>query len=362
MTRPWFFVCLAAGFVAIGFLGLETRRLAELAGRHEVAARVARNEAAAATATLAEGRAHGQPAEPSVEARSYAELALELATTRHQLGAVQQLLAEERAARARSAAAVPRDGPMPEGVRTALVTLQETLRTEGFVAVRFLRARAIEAMALHSVEVLELSPDQLVVSFVHAQRMTVELDRATGRLCLRFFAGERLVGGESTPLPEAGFVLQFDDVDGRRFEQQLPFLVRAEGAYPAEPDRETRVPGLDPATRAQWLDRVDGLLGRSGTAAKWRMTRFHTLRDGWFLDCDLIATDAARHVVGGAHCARAAIEVDPGTGVVSLRMLDGILHQGGSESSIVGEGYRMLLPDVTQKQASEAMQGMVTTR
>lgn len=297
-----------------------------------------------------------------MEARSYAELALELATTQQQLVSVQQLLAEERAARARAAAAVPRDGPMPEGVRTTLVALQEALRAEGFVAVRFLRACAIEAMSLRSVEVLELSPDQLMVSFVHAERMTATLDRATGRLCLRFFVGERIVGGEATPLPEDGFALQFEDVDGRRFEQQLPFLVRAEGVYSVEPDREVREPGLDLVTRDQWLDRLDGLLGSSGTAARWRMTRFRTLRDGWFLECDLVATDASKHVVGGAHCARAAIEVDPGTGVVSLRMLDGVLHQGGSESSIVGEGYRMLLPDVTQKQANAAMQGMVVTR
>ena len=145
-------------------------------------------------------------------------------------------------------------------------------------------------------------------------------------------------------------------------QTDLPFLVRAEGVYSVEPDREVREPGLDLVTRDQWLDRLDGLLGSSGTAARWRMTRFRTLRDGWFLECDLVATDASKHVVGGAHCARAAIEVDPGTGVVSLRMLDGVLHQGGSESSIVGEGYRMLLPDVTQKQANAAMQGMVVTR
>jgi hypothetical protein len=304
MKRWWSIVCLSAALVAIGFLGVETRRLAELAGRQEVAARQATAEAVAAAAELARLRAAGERGEAPVEASSYAELALELATTRQQLASVQQLLADERAARARSAAAVPRDGPMPEGVRTALVALQEVLRAEGFVALRFLRARAIEAMALQSVEVLELSPDQLVVSFVHAQRMTAELDRAAGRLSLRFFTGERIVGGEAVPLPEAGFVLQFDDVDGRRFEQQLPFLVRAEGAYAAQPDPEEREPGLDPATRAQWLDRVDALLARSGTAAKWRMTRFRTLRDGWFLDCDLVATDAASHVVGGAHCAR----------------------------------------------------------
>lgn len=362
MTRPWFLACLAAWLVAIGLLGLETRRLAELAGRHEVAARAARDEAAAATAGLAQVGAPSPPVEPPIELRTYSELALELATTQQRLAAVEHLLVEERAARARSAAAVSRDGPMPEGVRTALVTLQEALRAEGFAAVRFLRARAIESMALHSVELLELSPDQLVVSFVHAQRMTAELDRADGRLSLRFLVGERIVGGESTPLPEAGFVLQFDDVDGPRIERQLPFLVRAEGAYPAEPAAEMREPGLDPATRAQWLDRLDGLLERSGTPAKWRVTRFRTLRDGWFVDCDLIATDAARHVVGGAHCARAAIEVDPGTGVVALRLLDGTLQQGGSESSIVGEGYRMLLPDVTPKQATEAMLGMVSTR
>lgn len=362
MKSWWPIACLAAGLVVIGFLGIETRRLAELAGQQEVAARRASEEAAAVAAELARVRAASQPAEVPVEARRFAELALELATTQQQLASVQQLLAEERAARARSAAAAPRDGPMPEGVRTALVALQEALRSEGFVALRFLRARAIEGMALQSVEVLELSPDQLVVSFVHAERMTVELDRATGRLCLRFFAGERLVGGEAMSLPEAGFALQFDEVDGRRFERELPFLVRAEGVYPAEVAQEVREPGLDPATRAQWLDRVDGLLARSGTTAKWRMTRFRSLRDGWFLDCDLIATDGAKHVVGGAHCARAAIEVDPATGVVSLRMLDGALHQGGSESSIVGEGYRMLLPDVTQKQANDSMQGMVVVR
>ena len=53
-----------------------------------------------------------------------------------------------------------------------------------------------------------------------------------------------------------------------------------------------------------------------------------------------------------------AVEVDA-RGVVSLWLRSGVLQNEGAESSINAEGYRMLLPNLTPKQATDAMLGMV---
>ena len=227
---------------------------------------------------------------------------------------------------------------------------------------RFLGASAIVDGELRDVEVLDVAADQLSVAFVRGKRMAAGFDRTNSRLTLRFYEGERKVAGASTRLPEDGFAILFDGVDGPALEAALPYLVRSEGTYPPPPVGEAKVPGVDPATRAQWLERVDGLLQRAGTADRWRMARFRGMQDGWFLDVDLVASDAKNHVVGGAHCARLAVELDPAAGIVSLRMVDGVLRQAGGESSIAGEGYRMLLPKLNCKQASDAMMGIVVTK
>ena len=382
MTRAWIVGSVALAVGAVVWMLVETRRLAEVAGGHEVAAREARAAAARAAAEVLRlqavapmpapaaapdaavaGAAGGATAPGAVDARTYAELRLELATTQQRLAAVEELLAQkQREAEARAAVAAAAELPMSEGVRTCLFALHDRLRREGFTNLRFLGASAIVDGELRDVEVLDVAADQLSVAFLRGKRMTAVLDRSISRLSLRFFEGERKVAGASTPLPEDGFAILFDGVDGPALEAALPYLVRAEGNYPPPPLGEAKVPGVDPATRAQWLERVDGLLQRAGTADRWRMARFRGMRDGWFLDVDLVASDQKNHVVGGAHCARLAVELDPKAGIVSLRMVDGVLRQAGGESSIGGEGYRMLLPKLNCKQASDAMMGIVVTK
>jgi hypothetical protein len=143
----------------------------------------------------------------------------------------------------------------------------------------------------------------------------------------------------------------------------LPFLLRAEGVY-HEPARGEARPAtdVDGHTRGQWLERFDTLLAKSGTTPKWRLNRFRGMQDGWFLQCELVGTDDKQHVVASAHCARLAVEVDPASATVSLRLVDGVLRRGAVESSITGEGYRMLLPELTIPLAKETMIGMVVTK
>jgi hypothetical protein len=368
---------LAAGVIT--FLVLETARLAELAGRYEVEARAARRAARpdvpavpAATVTTPPSAAAGATPPPAAEAAqdavAYARLALELATTQERLAAVTALLEQrnqENAARAAAAAADAerRSRPMPEGVRQCLFALHECLRAEGFTAPRFLRAAALGPDGLLDVEMLQADPSGVDVAVVHAARVTATLDRARGRLELRFFDGQRIVDGSPQRLPDDGFVLAFDDVDGRRLEARLPYLLRSEGVYP-EPAAPPARPAtdVDPIGRRHWLERFDALLAASGTKPAWRVTRFRGLDGGWFLAADLVGTDERHHVVASAHCARLAVEVDERAEVVSLLLLDGSLRRGGRDSTITGEGYRVLLPDVTCKQATDAMLGMVVRK
>jgi len=389
MTRAsW----IGGGVLVVGsvvWMLLETRSAAELAGRQEVAAREARAQAAQATAELARLRgalaagptssaagdvpAGDVPAAEAsaapgstgtaIDAKTYAELRLELATTRQRLALVEELLAQkQREADARSIAASAAAAPMSDGVRNCLVALHDQLRREGFTHVRFLGATAIDGGELRDVEALDVAADQLATTFLRGKRMTAVLERPTSTLLLRFFDGEARTAGVATALPEDGFVLRFAGVDGPACEAALPYLVRGEGAYPPPPVAAAKVPTADPATRGQWIERVDSLLQRAGTADTWRMTRFRGMQDGWFLDVDLVASNAQNHVVGGAHCARVAVELDQAAGIVSLRMVDGVLRQAGGESSIGGVGYRMLLPKWNCKQASDAMMGIVVTK
>jgi hypothetical protein len=383
MTRAWIVGSVSLALGAVVWMLAETRRLAEVAGGHEVAARDARAAAARAAAevlrlqaaapipapaaapaaAVAGAAAGGAAASGAVDAKTYAELRLELATTQQRLAAVEELLAQkQREAEARAAVAAAAELPISEGVRTCLFALHDRLRREGFTNLRFLGASAIVDGELRDVEVLDVAADQLSVAFLRGKRMTAVLDRSISRLSLRFFEGERKVAGASTPLPEDGFAILFDGVDGPGFEAALPYLLRIEGSYPPPPVGEARLPSVDPGTRAQWIERVDGLLQRAGTSDRWRIARFRSMQDGWFLDVDLVASDQKNHVVGGAHCARLAVELDPKAGIVSLRMVDGVLRQAGGESSIGGEGYRMLLPNLNCKQASDAMMGIVVSK
>ena len=60
--------------------------------------------------------------------------------------------------------------------------------------------------------------------------------------------------------------------------------------------------------------------------------------------------------------SRVAVEIDERRDVVSLLLQDGALRRDGVESTIGAEGFRMLLPGLTPKQARDAMLGMVVAR
>ncbi len=298
---------------------------------------------------------------------AYAHLALELATTKERLAAVTALLEQrnqEAAARTAAAAAEAerRGRPMPDGVRQCLLALHGCLRAEGFFGPRFLRAAGLDDGVLTDVEMLDADGAGIDVAVVHAARMTATLDRAACRLELRFFDGLRTVRGASAALPDDGWALVFDDVDGRAVEARLPYLVRAEGAHPAPAAPQRDPTDLDPVVRRQWLERFDALLADAGTKPAWRVTRCRGLVDGWFVAVDLAGTDEKQRLVASAHCGKVAVEVDDAAGVVSLLLRDGSLHRGAVASTITGEGYRVLLPNVTCQQATDAMLGMVVRK
>jgi hypothetical protein len=393
------YVVLFALLGAVVMLALETLRLAELAGDFErravlaergLAQRADPDQVAPRPADRQGGdpsrkdpKADAQPAtspgdgapasttdsdDGGVGLAEYSRLQLELHTTRERLAAVSTLLDARNAELARRAAESKQRvadalKPMPAGVRECLHALHQCLRLEGFTAQRFLRATAVDAEGLHDVELLETAADGLGVVFVTAARMTASLDRTTGRLELRFFEGHRSVDGERAALPEDGFAVVFDDVDGQLFERRLPYLVRASGAYPVEPETSDDQPGdLDPASRRQWARRLSRLLAQARTDIHWSASRLRGQLDGHFLQVELVGTNDKGLVLGSAHCDRVAVEIDERRNVVSLLLLDGVLRRDGVESTITDRGFRMLLPGLTPKDCSDAMLGIVVKR
>ena len=355
MRRWLVFVLTGTALAAIGALVLETKRLAELAGSFEAEARTARRE-------RDEARLRGDTA--ADEAR---RLTSQLASATGQLQGITTVLEERteqfRRVRAASEEAAARAmEPMSEGVRQCLLVLHECLRAEGFANQRFVQARRLDAEGLHEVEMFELAADGLGVAYYQAGRMTADLDRGKGRFVLRFFDGHRFADGQRQDLPVDGWPITFEPVEGRMLEQRLPFLVRCDGVYPADQTPRPDATDVDPITRRQWLERFDRVLGTAGTTEVLRIGRFRGMAGGFFLDAELIGTDDRHRVLTSAYVARLAIEVDRTTGVVSLLLQDGVLRRGGVESSISGEGYRMLLPKLDPKQASDLMFGMVVTK
>jgi len=308
------------------------------------------------------------PGQGAVTLGDYSRVQLELHTTREQLDALRKLLDARNQELERRAAESKRRAeealrPMPLGVRECLNGLHDCLRREGFSAQRFLRATAVDAEGLHDVEMLESDADGLAVTFFTAERMTATFDRGAGRLELRFFGGHRSTDGQRAELPDDGFLLAFHDVDGRLIEERLPYLVRGEGAYPIEVREPRRPPGdLDPGSRRQWASRLSRLLAESGMQWRWSATRLRGLFEGRFLRVELVGTDAKGMVIGSAHCAKVAVEIDEARNVVSLLLQDGVLRRDGVESTIDKAGYRMLLPKLNPKKVTDMMLGMVVKR
>lgn len=372
--RWTYYVCMLGLVAAIAWLLLETLAISELAGDFERRAVIAERQLASATSReepppVVDGeRGAAEEAREAAFLTDYSRMQIELHTAKEQLQRLRELLAArneelERRAEAAKRRAADALRPMPLGVRECLNALHECLRNEGFAAQRFLRATSIEADGLHGVEMLEASPDGLGATFVVAERMTALIDRPSGRLELRFFDGHRSADGERAALPDDGFVVTFADVDGEAIEQRLPYLVRAQGAYPAPAAAPERAPGtLDLSSRRQWATRLSSLLARAKTQLRWSVTRLRGQLDGRFLQVELVGADEKGMVLGSAYCGKVAVEIDERRGVVSLLLQDGVLRREGVESTIGAQGFRMLLPALTPKDVTDAMLGMVVRR
>jgi hypothetical protein len=307
------------------------------------------------------------------ELSDFTRLAQELAATKEQLAVATAMLAararqdEERAQVAAAAATAAANRPIPAGVwRERLVVLQDCLRAEGYAGLRLLRADAVGAEGLTNVELLDAEPGGIDVAFVRAARVTGVVERATGCFVLTCFDGERSLRGERTPLAPKGLPLRFADVDGLVFEARLPYFVRGEGEYPAAAAAPDRPPGeLDPLRRrsGQRLERVllTNGLGRRRAGASAGCA---DLDGGWFQGGDLVATTTNAASVASAACERFAIEVDEAAGIVLLPPRNGSLRRDRRrlQHHLRAVGLRVLLPNLTCKQASDAMFGMVVCR
>jgi hypothetical protein len=369
--------------ISVVALVFETKRLAVVAGTAQLAAYRLEQRAGQAEqphlqadgaqadkppASAALPKAPVAAAPSAVPLDDFTRLQVELHSTRQQLAAVTKLLEQrnaeaEQRARLAAEAAAKSQRPMPAGVRLCLDTLHECLRIEGYTSHRFLRAVSLDQEGLHEVEMLEASPDGLSVAFVTAQRMTAMVDRATGRLELRFFDGHRAVDGDRAALPEDGLVITFDEIDARLFAERLPYLVQCEGSYPeVQDERSGLATDVDAGTQRQWLARLTQLLDKAETKLLWRVSRFRGMSDGHFLTVELLGTNDKHMLLGSCHCARMAVEIDEQVGVVSLLLQGGVLQRDGRESTITEEGYRMLLPGLTTNEAIDAMLGMIVRK
>lgn len=383
-TSPWSVRLTLCGLAAAtAWLTFETRGQAEQIGLAERRAVFAERRVAVLERALADAQrvaaSQGAPpaespadptAEMAVEMSDYARLVLDLEAARIERDALRQLLAQrdlELERRDREAEQSDRlgHGPMPEGVRSCLATLQDCLRAEGYVRQRFLRARALDERALLDVELLDLHEDGLETAFLRAARLTADLDREAGLLELRFEDGHRTVGGERTAFGDDGFVLRFPEVDGRVLEQRLPYFVQAHGEYPAELRDERDRPdphALDATQRRRWQERFDVLLDDAGQELRWRVHRLEGLHDGVFRGVQLVGIDTGNLIRESAAGATMAVEIDRRAGVVSLLLRNGVLLRQGGRSTISPDGYRMLLPNRTPDEAIDAMLGMIVER
>ena len=252
--------------------------------------------------------------------------------------------------------------PMPEGVRLALIAINECLSEDGFAELRFLHAREIDHRSLRLAEAMERDPGSLASTLYVANKVQLELDRSRESLTLRFFDGVRVHRGEREELVEEGLPVVLRPVNGRMWEARLGYLLEVEGSYP-EPAEETRQrPRMDRFTKQAWLSRLDGLLERAGTDVAYRVDRFAGLEGGVFADVLLLGYDDGKSLSVAMEAERMSVTVDEATGSVALLLHKGVLRKSGGETTIPSDGYRILLPSLTRDDAMKAMLGMVVLR
>lgn len=354
---PW--ILFAAACCGLGWLVLDGRGLAAALGREEVALR---QQAALLSSTRDDLLATREQA--GLQTARAERLEEELRRALQQQRQIGDLLEQRQAAEQgererRRRERLRANAPMPEGVRLCLMALRDLLRADGFLGLRFLSARALEGKELRDVELVDSDPEQLTSTLYVADRITLQLDRSSGEAVFRFFDGQRRIGDLVEVFPEDGLEVRFGPVSGPRWEERLPYLIEAVGSYPEDPAAAPKPPGLDPATRGIWIDRLNALLHQAGNDPRLEIGDLRDLRDGCFQHASLQGYDQSNLLALAASAESLAVEVDSQAGIVNLLLRDGVLHQKGGESTISKLGYRMLLQDLTPKQASDLMLGMV---
>lgn len=337
-------------------------RSAEEAGRLEVEAREAREALGKATESAAATERERVRLQ-SDNLRLERELDAALTWTQA-LG--EALAAEgerrERAAVERASASALALNPPPFGVQRCMLALRDCMRADGYEGMQLLRAASLEDQELRDVEFLTLDRESGRSELVVAQRLTARLDRATQTVALTFVTGHVRVDGLRTDIPPEGKVVRLVGVEGRMWEHKLPYFVQSEGSYVERVVAADGARAMDRETRETWLERLDALLVDAGSDLKLRVAGFVTLEGREFRSARLVGYDDKNLLALAADCERLAVEVDARARVVSLRLSGGTLRRAGSESSIHGEGFRMLLPNVTPERASMLLTGMVVER
>lgn len=248
---------------------------------------------------------------------------------------------------------------IPEGVRLALVACNDVLLATGQGGLRFLHATAVtKDRELLGAELIDSDPRSLRSTLYMPRTLTARLDRAQATLTLTLRGGVRVSGELRDALPESGFVLVIEGVDGRLCEARLPMLVTAEGTYPDEL-AQSRPGRLPRASAENWRERINDVLAGVRDEERWSCTRVEALDNGWFKGGLLVATKGSRTMKRSAEVERFALRVDAGAGTVSLVLSGGVLHDSAGETSIPATGFAILLPGLEPKAVRDALLGLV---
>ena len=247
---------------------------------------------------------------------------------------------------------------MPEGVRVAMVTVNERLREDRHPEFRFLKAMKIEDKVLHDVQVLDRDATSLSPTIYIAKRVTFGIDRAKATLTITFMDGFSRGPNGREALSEAGTAVTLPDIDGRQWESRLPFLVKATGAYPVAIAKVSK-PKMERTRRDGWRRRVNALLGKATTGKRYRLETFRDLESGRFREALLLGYDDKKKLAMSAEAEWLSVQVDDRGEYVELLLSDGILRKRGGETPIPDGGYRIRLTGIEPSEAIEGMLGMV---
>lgn len=252
---------------------------------------------------------------------------------------------------------------MPEGVRLALVALNDCLRDDEHGTLRFFFARAIEDHVLRGVELVERDPRSLRTHAYLADRVEIELQRDVGQLTIHLHDGEVVSGGERRPLVADGESIVLADVDGPLWEHRCGLFLEARGAYPPEPDPELEQHRhrLEAVVASDWIQRFDRLLAGAGTDLDLHVGHIGGIDDGVFLDVLVLGYDAGRKLALAAEASRMKVVTGPGRSV-ELLLEDGVLRRAAGDTTIPARGYSILLPALRPEDAMNEMLGMVERR